>query len=81
MRQDIPAFMWAKRVAGMVHTMYSEVIFDPEAPEDRKAEAKALRSAMPRGYTAADGMACNITRLRILEDARTFFGDPTINIP
>ncbi|MBE7201378.1 MAG: hypothetical protein INR70_26740 [Parafilimonas terrae] len=81
MREDMPSFMRAKRAYGLVDTMYAELIHDPDAPEDRKSAAKVLRSAMPRGYTAADGMACNVARLRILEDARTFFGDPTINIP
>lgn len=76
MPQDIKAFDEAEHTLSRIYDRCSEVIFDPEASEDRKAEARAFRKTLGRQYDAGDGARCSRIRFDAIERAREFFGEP-----
>lgn len=76
MRQDFKAFNEAKRTLSIIHDRCSEIIFDPDATEERKAEALAFRLTIGGQYDASDGPRCSRIRFDAIDRAREFFGEP-----
>lgn len=76
MSQDFRAFDEAKRTLSIIHDRCSDIIFDPDATEERKAEALAFRLTIGEHYDASDGARCSRVRADAIVRARIFFGEP-----
>lgn len=76
MRQDVNAYREARSTLSLIHDRCSEILFDPEASEERKAEALEFRRTLHRQYDAGDGAHCGRVRADAIDRARIFFGEP-----
>lgn len=76
MRQDFSAFTRTEGTLSIIHDRCSEILFDPEASEERKAEALAFRRSLHVQYDASDGAHCGRVRADAVERARVFLVEP-----
>lgn len=76
MRQDFNAFHSTKRLLSKINDRCSEILFDPEASEERKAAALEFRRSLHVQYDASDGAHCGRVRDDAVERARVFLGEP-----
>lgn len=54
------------------------MLFDPDASEERKAGAAALRRSLPIDYRPSEPEYCYRVREEARARAHAFFNDPTI---
>lgn len=78
-RRDVKAFDAAKRTLSIIHGRCSEILFDPEASEERKADALAFRRTLHKQFDASDGPHCCRLRADALDRAREFFREPNFD--